>query len=568
MLEAASLSMESTERGASEPEDPIPERIARIEVAVDPRLTPSPEPTLALEHPNSQIALASPPIPVPLVTAPLATAEKQFVLLSIDVETTGLSPGRGDRIVSVSLVEAFPDGLGVRFERMVNPGRPIPADVTRVHGIRDEDVRDKPTFAQIADELSAFVGDRAIIGYNLGFDLRFLKAEFNRAAVSLPPGLLLPGFDIMRLVERLQGGKRMKLHSACATYGVDLSALRAHSATDDAVATAKLLPEVARQTNDALFWQALAASKVSLDTLREEGRYYDDDDLEAAWWLFVERRYDEAISRARAAIARDEAKGGPIMESRAYELASIILRRVRRHEKELEVLHSFLCRALGHEPTREEVRILSLDPLDAEYQQRRDRGTLIPALSTPKVTIGRRPAPSVGDLAGRLLGLLKKVEKVPETHEERLARCRTAVPYDGVLQELAVCLRKEFVARQPSDPKEAAKILRELHATAQRYAFLHGSYPTGRDDPEWEKDARDCLWGNVAAELATSADLAEVVLDYREVGYEGLALLNKTDVVRLVRAIGEPNEHINVRVRHINVWNRLRKALRAKKAGG
>lgn len=533
------------------------------------------------EKPVPEISDPGPPAPelpelealpalLPVAVELPATADGRlgnFLLLSLDVETTGFTPQRGDRVVSISIVEVFENGLGERFERVVDPGRPIPEEATRVHGISSIDVLGKPTFAEIIPELVAFIGDRSCSGYNLPFDLLFLKAEFELSGASLPSGLLRKGVDVMRFVEHLRG-VRMRLFAACAAYGVDLTALRAHSATDDAVASALLMLEAIRQASGEAFQAAFGASWVSIYELEDRGKYYDDPDLEAAWGHFEAKRYEEALARARAAIAREEALDGPIVDSLGYELAAIILRRVRRHEEERDLLATFLRRAVGRDPTREEMRILYLDPWSSEYQRRQVEGTLVAAKPTPEIVLGFRPPPRVGELAQRLYALLGSMEAVPETHEERLARCRTSPPMDHVLKELAVCLRKEFSACQKKDPTGASEILRELHVAAQRHAFLHvyqgTSYPGGSDDPEWKKDVRLCLLGHTAVEVATPADLDEVVLKYREVGYVGLTLLNKTDVARLVAAFGEPDAHLNVRLTHMRVWERLRKAARAR----
>ena len=491
----------------------------------------------------------------------------KFLLLSLDVETTGFAPRRGDRVVSISIVEVFENGLGKRFERVVDPGRHIPEEATKVHGISSIDVLGKPTFAKIIPALVNFIGDRSCSGYNLPFDLLFLKTEFELAGASLPSGLLRKGVDVMRLVERLRG-VRMRLFAACAAYGIDLTALRAHSATDDAVACALLMLKATRQASDEELRAAFGASWVSIYELEDRDRSYDDLDLEAAWRHFEAKRYDQALVRAKVAIARDEALDGPIVNSLGYGLAAMILRRVRRHEEERDLLATFLRRAVERDPTREEIGILCLDPWSSEYQRRASEGTLVTAKPTPEGVLGRRPPPRVNELAQRLHTLLESLEAVPETHEERLARCRTAPPMDHVLKELAVCLRKEFSVRQKKDPAGTSEILGELHVAAQRHAFLHvyqgTSYPGGSDDPEWKKDVRLCLWGHTAVEVATPADLDEVVLEYREVGYLGLTLLNKTDVARLVAAFGEPDTHLNVRLTHMKVWERLRRAARAR----
>ena len=107
----------------------------------------------------------------------------------LDVETTGLEP-KEDRIVAVAAIKAdFPDAArtgqvrGDYFEARVNPGQPIPAAASKVHGIEDHHVADDESFADIAQQLRDFIGDLPIVGHNVQFDKRFLNAEFKRAGV-------------------------------------------------------------------------------------------------------------------------------------------------------------------------------------------------------------------------------------------------------------------------------------------------------------------------------------------------------------------------------------------------
>ena len=80
----------------------------------------------------------------------------------IDLETTGTDT-REDRIVEVAVLTVYPGGTAVSFVRRVNPGRPIPAGASAVHGITDADVADSPAFAAVAPDLFA-----ALVGCDLG----------------------------------------------------------------------------------------------------------------------------------------------------------------------------------------------------------------------------------------------------------------------------------------------------------------------------------------------------------------------------------------------------------------
>ena len=101
-----------------------------------------------------------------------------------DLETTGTDP-REDRIVEISVLKVSPDGSREIKTRRIDPGVPIPAASTEIHGIRDEDVADEPTFAQVAKSLFAFLDDCDLAGYGIfRFDVPLLVAEFERVGMA------------------------------------------------------------------------------------------------------------------------------------------------------------------------------------------------------------------------------------------------------------------------------------------------------------------------------------------------------------------------------------------------
>lgn len=101
----------------------------------------------------------------------------------IDFETTGLNTAF-DRIIELTIIKINPDGTEDFRSVRVNPGIPIPAAATEVHGIKDEDVTDKPRFRQYAKSLRDFLDGCDIAGFGVKrFDLPILEAEFKRANV-------------------------------------------------------------------------------------------------------------------------------------------------------------------------------------------------------------------------------------------------------------------------------------------------------------------------------------------------------------------------------------------------
>lgn len=95
-------------------------------------------------------------------------------LAVLDLETTGINP-RIDRIVEVSVLKVPPKGTPEQGARRVNPGIPIPPEVSAVHGITDADVAREPCFEALVDELLAPLAGCDLAGFNLKrFDLQLL----------------------------------------------------------------------------------------------------------------------------------------------------------------------------------------------------------------------------------------------------------------------------------------------------------------------------------------------------------------------------------------------------------
>lgn len=157
----------------------------------------------------------------------------------LDTETTGLDPRGGDAIVSMGAVRV--DRARVReddvFDRLVDPGRPIPAVATSVHGITDEMVAGRSTLSTVLGDLSRFSDDTVLVGHDIAFDLAFLRPAEARAAATLPARVL----DILLLSAVLHPaeGENHSLDALARRYGVPV--LGRHTALGDALVTAEIL---------------------------------------------------------------------------------------------------------------------------------------------------------------------------------------------------------------------------------------------------------------------------------------------------------------------------------------
>ncbi|MDR3329243.1 MAG: 3'-5' exonuclease, partial [Prevotellaceae bacterium] len=102
-----------------------------------------------------------------------------------DLETTGVDVAR-DRIVEISIVRVMPSGSEEVKTLRVNPTVPIPAESSKVHGIYDEDVKDCPTFKEVAKSVAAFIEGCDVVGYNsTKFDVPLLVEEFLRVDMNV-----------------------------------------------------------------------------------------------------------------------------------------------------------------------------------------------------------------------------------------------------------------------------------------------------------------------------------------------------------------------------------------------
>lgn len=105
-------------------------------------------------------------------------------IVFFDLETTGVDVNN-DRIVQIGVIKTDLDFnvLSEPYSILVNPGVPIPAESTDIHGITDQQVATAPTFATIAEGVYKFIADNHIAGYNVRFDIQVLMSEFHRLGI-------------------------------------------------------------------------------------------------------------------------------------------------------------------------------------------------------------------------------------------------------------------------------------------------------------------------------------------------------------------------------------------------
>lgn len=189
-------------------------------------------------------------------------------LLAVDTETTGMSPGAGHRLVEVARVEIVNGSLGEAWSSLVRPGRPIPADAEKVHGISDAMVAGAPDPRDVGCELREACAQLPLVFHNAPFDLPFLIHLFREAGA---PPLVNPIVDTLGLARGLPGSGGNSLGALAARLG--LPPEPAHRALGDARTTARLFLALAERWEREKGVRTLAElAAASQDVMRATAR--------------------------------------------------------------------------------------------------------------------------------------------------------------------------------------------------------------------------------------------------------------------------------------------------------
>ncbi len=157
-------------------------------------------------------------------------------LVFFDLETTGINVSK-DRIVEICVLKVMPDGTEEIKTWRVNPTIPIPEKASKVHGIYDDDVKNEPTFADLGKEISQFIDNSDLAGYNSNkFDVPLLVEEFLRADID---------FDVKKRklvdVQVIFFKKEPRTLSAAYKFYCEKDLENAHTAEADVLATYEVL---------------------------------------------------------------------------------------------------------------------------------------------------------------------------------------------------------------------------------------------------------------------------------------------------------------------------------------
>src|SRR5690606_34673617 len=157
-------------------------------------------------------------------------------LAFFDLETTGVNVA-SDRIVEISILKAMPDGSEQVKTMRINPEMPIPLSSSLLHGVYDEDIKDAPTFKQVAQEIADFLEDTDLAGYNSNkFDIPVWMEEFLRAGINFV--IENSKFvDVQNIFHQME----QRTLKAAYKFSCDRTLEHAHSADADVRATYEVL---------------------------------------------------------------------------------------------------------------------------------------------------------------------------------------------------------------------------------------------------------------------------------------------------------------------------------------
>jgi len=170
----------------------------------------------------------------------LDTPLREAPMVYVDVETTGLSVARGDRICEVAALRVEGGEVRDAYQHLIDPQHAMSAGARAVHGISDAMLDGAPTFKQVVGDMIDLLEGAVFVGHNAPFDLDFVSSEVRRSGHDMPPTVAL---DTLRLSRRTFRAKSYALGALARGLQVEVSG-RAHRAMVDVLLTRGVMERI------------------------------------------------------------------------------------------------------------------------------------------------------------------------------------------------------------------------------------------------------------------------------------------------------------------------------------
>lgn len=156
-----------------------------------------------------------------------------FVFL--DVETTGLHPNYGDRICEIGLLKTVNNGPCDSYHTLINPYRPISIGAFMVNHITSDMLKSAPAFAEVVDDILAFIDDSVLVAHNAAFDLNFIGAHLHGLKIDFPKNIVVDTLMLARAYFKFPSNG---LTNIASYMGINI--VKAHRALEDAILTKEI----------------------------------------------------------------------------------------------------------------------------------------------------------------------------------------------------------------------------------------------------------------------------------------------------------------------------------------